>query len=480
MTDELRTALDRAAGPSGDRPALDGLWATGRGRRRRNRLATGTAAVVAVVALVVGTVALAGGGDAGQDVVAGPTDQPTAPPTEPTDVPITMAITTPVGADPDGTPLVEPGGSFTITFGGAAGYRHPGTDWEGWDGTSWTHQHDLLGGEVLPADATDTMSSTRELGSVSYTAPDAPAGWYRVCAMAWAETGPPASGEHAPPVESVRPCAQLRVPPAEHEDDGAPEPTTAATAPVGPPSEPELPVTLELGRELSPGGLVFGDFVWADGASGTRSRDATWEAWDGTTWTATHQTTITGADDIPEIHPHDERLPVELGMVPAEGRVAFLTPPATEAPPGTYRLCLAVAVAGTERTDTLCEQITLTEPELVMGHPDRDAATWVVDPDDPPTSEDQVISVLVTRVRCTDGAAGPLLEPELSAFEEGVTIMFTSAPGTDDCPADEPVRREVDLGAPLGDRFLTDGICGGQEEGLIPACDDGTVRWPQR
>ncbi len=455
--------------------------------------------------LLAGIVVVAGGGDGDEGVVVGPVggDEAAPPPTEPTDGMVTMALT--AGPVVDGLPTLEPGRRVMATYQGLVELfgRERRASWQRWDGSAWIEERYLIGnagysgwgGEVTPTAPPPTVPDDLVTGAGPDPFPtpdDAEPGWYRICvtmrglgAGTVAGTTMPGDPEDAVPTETriaddhrIVACGQLRVVPDTGEADppeGAAEETTTTTAPP-PESEVELPVRLDFGPELSPGGLVFGDFVWDEGASGSRADVGTWEAWDGETWTVTHRTTITGFDSVPEIAPWagTNHSPAPT-MVPAEGRVAFLTPPATEAPPGIYRLCLPVQIDGEPDRQPLCEQITLTEPDLVPGYPDREGATWAIDPDDPPEPTDQVVTVLVTRVRCTDGEAGPLLEPEVRANEGSVHISFSADPGTGDCP-DGPERREVDLGAPLGDRLLMDQICFQNSE-LIDACGETSVRW---
>lgn len=492
--DELRTALREAPGAPADRPPLDGLWTTGRARRRRTRVLGAAAAVVAVVALVAGALALtAGGGD--EDVVAGPGGrgaEEAPPPPEPTSPVATLSVAT-MGEE-DGVPVTLAGDNVAVELDGSEGLdRAAAFRWEAWDGETWTLDHTLLAGgpggpaQVLDAGTGDTMSMTWPITDPvgPLLVPDAEPGWYRVCAEVHGTVVIPEEPAPVPHQEVV--CDQLRVVAEAPEDVVATTTVPVTTVPVTtvpPPAEPELHVALDVGSELQAGGLVFADLTWVDGASGLRLAAGIWQAWDGETWTTTHQASIVDVDttpETPEIRPIDEAIGVDTVGIPAAGRVAFLVPPPDQAPPGPYRLCLDVEVQ-TPAPDsvTLCEQVTVTLPDLVPGYPDRDAATWALDPDDPPDPAHAVVTVLVTRAECTDGAAGPLLEPEVEDMGDAVRIRISAGPGDGPCPTDEPVPVEVDLGAPLGERSLIDGACMDDSYGLVEACEGGWSRWPRR
>jgi hypothetical protein len=492
--DELRTALREAPGAPADRPPLDGVWTTGRARRRRTRVLGAAAAVVAVVVLAAGALALtAGGGD--EDVVAGPggggAEEAPPPPESPSDA---ATLTVATMGEEDGVPVTLAGANIAVTMDAPPGIDRTETfRWEAWDGESWRVEHELVpGGRHGPAEVLDPLGpdewmaqAPMEGGIGPLLVPEADPGWYRVCNEVVGTVVVPEETDPVPVREPV--CDQLRVVAEAPEDVVATTTVPVTTVPVTtapPPAEPELPVALDVGSELPAGGLVFADLTWVDGASGLRLAAGIWQAWDGETWTTTHQTSIVDVDttpETPEIRPIAEAIGVDTVGIPAAGRVAFLVPPPDQAPPGPYRLCLDVEVQ-TPAPDsvTLCEQVTVTLPDLVPGYPDRDAATWALDPDDPPDPADEVVTVLVTRAECTDGAAGPLLEPEVEDMGDAVRIRISAGPGDGPCPTDEPVPVEVALGAPLGERSLVDGACMDDSYGLVEACEGGWSRWPRR
>lgn len=243
MSDELRDRLDRAAawGEAATAPTLDGLWARGRRLRSRRRVVAGSAAVVAVVALVVGGLAVGGASDGGEDLVAGPgPDLPAPPevrpPPEATDLPVTVTVG---GSRPGEVARVDPGSFFVVTF--SSGGPDPGasnewirgvdSEWEAWDGESWTATHVLLDGapigeepttHALDGDGTyaiDDIALPAD-GDVRFLAPpptEAPPGWHRVCTGVYGDT----DGADPP---AVRPCVQVRVVGSVPAD--VPQPTT--------------------------------------------------------------------------------------------------------------------------------------------------------------------------------------------------------------------------------------------------------------
>lgn len=101
--------------------------------------------------------------------------------------------------------------------------------------------------------------------------------------------------------------------------------------------------------------------------------------------------------------------------------------------------------------------------------PVGEPATWVVDPDQPPASDASTFTALVSRVGCYDGQTGQVYPPTIDARPDAVIVTFTVAvaePGAYDCPANEPVEVVVDIGEPLGDRTLLDGMCPADSTGM--------------
>jgi hypothetical protein len=89
-------------------------------------------------------------------------------------------------------------------------------------------------------------------------------------------------------------------------------------------------------------------------------------------------------------------------------------------------------------------------------------AAWVPDPSHPASADDEAFTALVHRVGCNDGTTGTVYPPEVEITATEVIVVFTvepAPPGAHTCPGNDEVAFEVQLGQPLGDRALVDGIC---------------------
>jgi len=113
-----------------------------------------------------------------------------------------------------------------------------------------------------------------------------------------------------------------------------------------------------------------------------------------------------------------------------------------------------------------------------------DAAVWRIDQNSPPSPSSSSISVLVTRLGCSGGVTGRVLQPGVVFGDDSITVTFTveaAAPGAYTCPGNPAVPLVIDLGQPLGQRSLVDGNCLPERQAQNTAfCDtDGGVRWPR-
>ncbi len=94
---------------------------------------------------------------------------------------------------------------------------------------------------------------------------------------------------------------------------------------------------------------------------------------------------------------------------------------------------------------------------------------WALDPDHPaPTPESTSVHLLVTEQECVSGQAmgDRLLGPEVVLTESDVLIAFAAEipPGeAQNCPGNPSSSVVVELGEPLGDRDLRDGLAVGDE-----------------
>jgi hypothetical protein len=128
---------------------------------------------------------------------------------------------------------------------------------------------------------------------------------------------------------------------------------------------------------------------------------------------------------------------------------------------------------------------TSTEPTPVA----RAGATaiWTIGPDDGGaqhlTSQSTSFTAYVSRLACSGGQTGTVLEPTIDRSETDVTVTFTVEalpPGAYTCPGSPPVPFTVDLGLPIGNRRLIDGACRpGSDAATTSWCVGGAVRWHQ-
>ncbi len=117
--------------------------------------------------------------------------------------------------------------------------------------------------------------------------------------------------------------------------------------------------------------------------------------------------------------------------------------------------------------------------------PTGDTATWNVGPPVGPaqqiTSRSTSFTAYVSRLSCSGGQTGTVLEPTIDRGEANITVTFTVAalpPGAYTCQGNRPAPFAVDLGQPIGNRRLIDGAChAGAQAATTSWCADGAVRW---
>ncbi len=101
-------------------------------------------------------------------------------------------------------------------------------------------------------------------------------------------------------------------------------------------------------------------------------------------------------------------------------------------------------------------------------------AVWVLAPDQDLTAETTRVTVLVMRLGCNSGVTGEVQEPDIDLRDDEVALTFSVRPGPPDsatCPGNDPVRYDVVLPEPLGQRDLVDGRCAeGQEAAGTTFC----------
>lgn len=110
-----------------------------------------------------------------------------------------------------------------------------------------------------------------------------------------------------------------------------------------------------------------------------------------------------------------------------------------------------------------------------------EVATWNIDPDRPPASDDRSFIALVQRLDCASGETGEVLAPEVVERDDEVVVTFEVQmlpPGDYTCRSNKPVPYTVELSAPLAGRKLVDGACLSGEAATTSHCVEGARRWP--
>lgn len=109
-----------------------------------------------------------------------------------------------------------------------------------------------------------------------------------------------------------------------------------------------------------------------------------------------------------------------------------------------------------------------------------DPALWVLG-EEQVTGQTQQFVALVSRVGCSGGVTGEVLQPRVSRSDDAVTVRIDVVPLDDGlprlCPGNDLVPVMVDLGEPIGDRRLVDGVCSDGAASGMQACAEGGTRW---
>ncbi|MFC7623868.1 hypothetical protein [Microlunatus sp. GCM10028923] len=121
-------------------------------------------------------------------------------------------------------------------------------------------------------------------------------------------------------------------------------------------------------------------------------------------------------------------------------------------------------------------------PVAVPPAPEGVPGVWALPDDVSVTSRTTVLDLDVTRVECSGGVTGEVLEPKISY--EPTRIVITAdvvnlhlSEAT--CPGNPPVRVRLELSEPVGKRDLVDGNCVNRKAGQTSFCFTH-VRWSGR
>ncbi|MEM9513984.1 MAG: hypothetical protein AAGA42_03920 [Actinomycetota bacterium] len=133
------------------------------------------------------------------------------------------------------------------------------------------------------------------------------------------------------------------------------------------------------------------------------------------------------------------------------------------------RLLGAATVVGVALSLTACN-----------GSDGGDPALWLLG-DEQVTSQTRQFEALVSRVGCSGGVTGEVLEPRVSLSDDKITVRIDVVPlevsASQRCPGNDPVPVMVDLGEPIGDRRLIDGGCSDGAASALRACAQDGTRW---
>lgn len=108
-----------------------------------------------------------------------------------------------------------------------------------------------------------------------------------------------------------------------------------------------------------------------------------------------------------------------------------------------------------------------------------DTAVWEITNPTDLDRDSTTVSVAVTRVGCSSGITGNLLDPSIDYESDRVVIRIDVEPleGEADCPGNDAIALDVQLDEPLGQRTLVDGGCLREDAAATILCTNST-RWP--
>lgn len=107
-----------------------------------------------------------------------------------------------------------------------------------------------------------------------------------------------------------------------------------------------------------------------------------------------------------------------------------------------------------------------------------EAAVWDIDSDASPSGASESFRAMVTRLGCSGGETGEVLDPTVVAEADRIVVTFTVEPlPGGDCPSNNQVPYVVQLDGPVGQRELVDGACLSGEAASTSFCSEGAVRW---
>lgn len=108
-----------------------------------------------------------------------------------------------------------------------------------------------------------------------------------------------------------------------------------------------------------------------------------------------------------------------------------------------------------------------------------DPATWQLSDPNAVSSSSEQLHIEVTRLDCSGGETGEVLEPQVTYEAEQIIIRVDVVPisGLQTCPGNNAVPVTVQLTEPIGSRSLIDGGCALEGVGTTAECLDSAVRY---
>ena len=141
------------------------------------------------------------------------------------------------------------------------------------------------------------------------------------------------------------------------------------------------------------------------------------------------------------------------------------------------------ALLGLALLTTGCQRAEIPAPLIVEASPvaeDGDVAVWQLGDAVEIAADTAEFDVEVTRLRCSGGITGEVLDPVVSYEAAQIVVRFDAAPigdGIFACPANDAVLMVVRLDEPVGQRELVDGGCLRPDTPTNVFCETAT-RWP--
>jgi len=111
-----------------------------------------------------------------------------------------------------------------------------------------------------------------------------------------------------------------------------------------------------------------------------------------------------------------------------------------------------------------------------------DVAVWTLESASDVLGSSSAFTALVTRLGCSGGVTGEVLEPTVEIGETEIVVTFFVAALDSDleqtCPGNDEVPYVVVLVEPIGDRPILDGSCrDGSRAASTSFCAAGAARW---